>query len=307
MSLSTIYSLTRPTSKLLEIYFWVGIAGIFSGRFWLEIYSYQEFHPEMLKHFYFDVLVGIGVVLFPVLFNLIFGSLPLEALREKIRDRKSVIISSTDGGIEKTTEKKTGINILENKSTSVEIVRKSKSKLNAEELLGTLAIESENLSQKIYNRSGAYLLVGVLIAFLGLAFFYTQTVELKNVTDIYTVLILTLPRFGILFFIEFIAFFFLKQYRSSMEEFRYYEEVKRSREDNLAVIRLSEKDWKQMDFYKVLEHCKFKDQIGKLSKDETTTIIENQKLQTDEYEILLRLAEILKPLKTTKNITSGST
>ncbi len=40
-----------------------------------------------------------------------------------------------------------------------------------------------------------------------------------------------LPGFGILFFIEFVAFFFLRQYRSALDEFRYYDAIRRNREE----------------------------------------------------------------------------
>ena len=46
------------------------------------------------------------------------------------------------------------------------------------------------------------------------------------------------PRFGILFFIELIAFFFLRQYKAAMEEFRYYEAIKRQREETLALVAM---------------------------------------------------------------------
>ena len=40
-----------------------------------------------------------------------------------------------------------------------------------------------------------------------------------------------LPGFGILFFIEFVAFFFLRQYRSAMDEFPVYDAIRRNREE----------------------------------------------------------------------------
>jgi hypothetical protein len=48
----------------------------------------------------------------------------------------------------------------------------------------------------------------------------------------------TLPRFGILFFIETIAFFFLRQYRTAMDEYRYFEAIKRKREENFVLLCL---------------------------------------------------------------------
>jgi hypothetical protein len=64
-------------------------------------------------------------------------------------------------------------------------------------------------------------------------------------------------RFGVLFFIEFVAFFFLRQYRATMDEFRYYETAQRNREDNLMILVLSQKDWGSLDFFRVVSLCSF--------------------------------------------------
>lgn len=90
---------------------------------------------------------------------------------------------------------------------------------------------------------------------------------------------------------ELVAFFFLRQYRSAMDEFRYYEAIKRKREETLAMIQLL--GWNSKDF-DVLELVKggffFSD--GKfLSKDQSTEIIEARKLEKNELEVLEKIIE----------------
>jgi hypothetical protein len=294
MSIKTV-SMIKSSKRMIEIYVWIFLGFLFSGRLWLLIITKGYFSPEYLPELYFDILLGIVAVLFPILFHLIFGALPFETLQRKIKQQSMSNIyveklnigesykdvsPSLEAGIEKTIKKD-----------------KEKFEVEPEELLNILALESHNLSKKIYNRSGVYLLIGVLIAFVGLIFFYTQTIELREIKEISNLVMLILPRFGILFFIEFIAFFFLKQYQSSMDEFRYYEEVKRCREDNLALVKLASRDWKDIDFLQLISMCNYSKKAGVISKDETTEILESKKLQKDEYEILLKLAELIKPLK----------
>ena len=47
-------------------------------------------------------------------------------------------------------------------------------------LLASLADESKRLSTALYTRSGVYLIIGVLVAFSGLGFFYLQTLSLPD-------------------------------------------------------------------------------------------------------------------------------
>jgi hypothetical protein len=128
-------------------------------------------------------------------------------------------------------------------------------------------VTSGIIADRIYSRSGVYLLIGVLIAFSGLTFFYLQTLPLAPGKDLYAVLVALLPRFGVLFFIELIAFFFLRQYRAAMDEFRYFEAIKRSREDNVAIVALAKSE-SAIDILKVIEICSFNVVIGKLGQGE---------------------------------------
>jgi uncharacterized membrane protein len=89
------------------------------------------------------------------------------------------------------------------------------------------------LTKKIYTGAGVYLIVGVIVAFTGLLFFYMRNRDLPIEHDYLDRFLSLLPGFGILFFIELVAFFFLRQCRAAMDEFRYFDAILRSRKDSL--------------------------------------------------------------------------
>ena len=53
-----------------------------------------------------------------------------------------------------------------------------------------------------------------------------------------------LPCFGILFFIEFVAFFFLRQYRSAMDEFRLLRRHSPQPGGNLIILKNVRRGWR---------------------------------------------------------------
>jgi hypothetical protein len=96
---------------------------------------------------------------------------------------------------------------------------------------------SSSLATTTLRRSNVHLLLGASVGLTGLLFFYFMTgpkflppIAAADWPSIVGNLANALPRVTILVFVELMAAFFLKQYRAAMEEFRYYEEVLRSRE-----------------------------------------------------------------------------
>jgi len=225
---------------------------------------------------------------FPVIFNLIFGALPIELMR-----RKYVRFASTEleGSVSEMKMKKAEESALSNSASSTELCA-----FSVQELFSLYATSSRNLSQGLFNRSGVYLLVGVIVAFSGLGFFYIET--LKPTTYLGVDLVIALaPKFGILFFIELVAFFFLRQYRSAMDEFRYYEAVKRKREETLALIQLLHARGKELDVVDLVKAGFFFSDGKILNKDQSTEIIEARKLEKSELEVLEKVIDAVSRSK----------
>jgi len=100
-----------------------------------------------------------------------------------------------------------------------------------------------------------------------------------------------------LFFIEFIALFFLRQYRSAMDEFRYFEAVKRSREESLIILKMFAKNNAIVATKDVIQAMTMYSSAGKLGKDETTEMLETRRLQHDENVIFEKLIDAVSVVR----------
>jgi len=274
----------KITNLLHQEYFLWFIAGaLISGRFIVLALSRPYNIEKYFQDLYFEVLVGVVVAVFPFVYYQIFSAYPLQSIRKKGNAPK--IFVQGDGNI-------------------VHIPKEDSVKANYEEieggvgLLTQLVINAEELSNKIYRRSGVYLVFGVLIAFSGILYFSFQSITVADNQDFKALLLMLAPRFGILFFIEFIAFFFLKQYRAAMDEFRHYDSIKRNRESQLAIYMIASRDFKEIKFSEVVGKMGFFDRVGVLSQGETTEIIEASKVNKHDFEVikdfLSELASIAK-------------
>lgn len=276
------------SKKLVELYVWIFLAILVSGRGILEIATYQASPPEIITHRYFEFLASIIVILFPILFQLIFGALPFESLRNKRN-----LVRKSEKEIESTASKPFEV---EESLMSMAFENMAEDHVidqSAEKYLIRLAVESRSLAKSIFTRAGVYLMVGVLIAFSGLAFFYFQTIAFSEKADMTSYVVALLPKFGVLFFIEFIAIFFLKQYKSAMDEFRYYHSMQRTRDEAVAAFKLIKCDEIKVDAYEFVNKSGLSGTVGVLGNGETSEIVEARKLQEDELAVFSKIIEAI--------------
>jgi hypothetical protein len=293
MSPSTFESVGLPwyveqikKGLLSEYLVWVIFGGLVSARF-LVLYARDPANiMELIGIYYFDLLLGILVILFPIVFYQVFGSTPLQAIKNKRKSetKPSIMISGAGNVVHMSGESASSGNQTE--GGQVEATDTIK-------LLTQLTKNAEILANKIYTRSGVYLIFGVLIAFGGILYFSLQSVTISNEPDHIHILMILAPRFGILFFIEFIAFFFLKQYRAAMDEFRHYDTIKRNRESQLAIFLMATNEFSESNFNKVVEKINFFEHVGRLSAGETTELLEMSKINKNELEALKELVSAL--------------
>jgi hypothetical protein len=151
----------------------------------------------------------------------------------------------------------------------------------------TFIERSQKTKESASNRPNGLLLIGTVIALAGLGFYIltlpkdTPAQDLRNTVDYYRELIdfrsglpqeaqqlititpplppqsktletrlwEVIPRLLMLIFIQVLAGFFLRQYRSSMEDFRYYESILRYRESLYLsyILRKQTGDKKEME------------------------------------------------------------
>jgi hypothetical protein len=139
---------------------------------------------------YNKLLIGILIILLPIIFNLVFGKLPVEFLRSRVDKTHEVDIRGSND-IDATIDNTGGEG--ESDNHIIQCID-----------------ESRSISERIFTRSGAYLFAGCLIAFIGVTVFYSPVFSKNDSTEVFQRLLDYLPRIGALFFIEFIAIFFFK-------------------------------------------------------------------------------------------------
>jgi hypothetical protein len=83
-----------------------------------------------------------------------------------------------------------------------------------------------------------------------------------------------------------------------MEEFRYYEAIKRQRQNQTLIIELSNKFGEtDVDFGLIIDKCAFGENPNKLRDKETISVIEASKSINQEADLMDKAVEIIKAIK----------
>lgn len=83
-------------------------------------------------------------------------------------------------------------------------------------------VKSEKRANELYNRSTFMLILGLLIAVLGVVVFYISLPDYKELPNENRYLMFAIRPTLILIFIQSIAFYILKQYRSLINDYKYF-------------------------------------------------------------------------------------
>jgi hypothetical protein len=283
-----------------------------------QVYAYAEYAfwflagtvislPLLLKIIFFrypaegildsmgSFVATISVWGFPLLYRQIFGSLPLEHIRGSVAVQKPGPPKGVDVG-----NIHAGGNVVINMSPAqaagaIETVADLDriNSLGSAELLGLYSIASDAICKRIYARAGVYLLVGVIISFVGLGIFYLRSRDIPTGTSIIEHGLYLLPGFGVLFFVEFVALFFLRQYRSAMDEFRYFESIKRHREETLVALKICSESSAKTSIQHMLKNLNLYSGSPKLARGETTDLLESRKMQKDEIVLFEKALDLM--------------
>ncbi|WP_433910921.1 hypothetical protein [Sphingomonas yabuuchiae] len=293
------FSSPRTKAMYGEMAIWYMISIAISGNTLISLSKEKSFNNriEIIQDNYSYVILSLVLLIFPFIFNSIFDALPLELLRIRrmtveqraaYRGRGSIRVLSNSPQI--SLHPPETLNNLAPPHTAQ----------SADPSLVALHLQVEHskaLASKIFNRAGVYLLVGALTAFSGLAFFYIQAPTQSVNPDISSIIVNLAPKFGILFFIEFIAFFFLRQYRGAMDEFRYYESLQRSREEMIFSYNALKGLDDDLAFSEAIKSSLFSSKVLSLSPGHTTENIEIRKLESNELAGLAKIIEGLSSFK----------
>ena len=277
------------------IWFWLITATISHAHYLgLKYVNVANVFGLIFEYKYFFSLLAIIVLLFPFLFKLIYGELPFQHIRnvklKKVDKNKIAELPKQNKTLSENDKDKS--DFLESTDT--------KNTVKELDIIEIYLKQSQKLSEQVLSRSSAYLLIGCLIAFAGVIFFYFQSFYANTTATDFTEFTLreTLPRIGVLIFVEAIAFFFLKQYKSTMEEFRYYEAIKRQRENQYLIANYAISNKDNIDnFMTIIDKLNLNENPNKLSKDETTQLLENQKISTQESNLIEKVIDMLKIIR----------
>jgi hypothetical protein len=157
---------------------------------------------------------------------------------------------------------------------------------------------SQEAARTAQRRPNALLFFGTFVALIGLVFFVITLpgsrygiflpgeAGLITSVDAWATAMQLLPRLLMLVFIQVLAGFFLRQYRTSMEDFRYYESVLRQREAQLLSYILRKQTGDKKSILAFANEIMKDHQVGLLLKGQTTASLEAQRLANNEISTL---------------------
>jgi hypothetical protein len=266
-----------------------------------------------------DVLIPLGLCFIAYFSLLLNGITPLVNLLARMRgpldfDRVSKFT------FESKDEKSARISTASNEELSQRLAQGLETKsLNTivpsdsvETNFATYIARSQDAARIAQRRPNALLFVGTIIAAAGLIFFVltlpgsrygfldsTPSAISDARIDFWSSTIQLLPRLLMLIFIQVLAGFFLRQYRSAMEDFRYYESVLRHREAEYLSYSLRKKMEDKRALLKFGDEL-LKDRVfGQLGRGQTTATLEAQKAEINEFgSIIERLTALLSRAET---------
>lgn len=277
---------------LVEFCIWLGLTALaLTGVMISSRYNDYTLLGKLADN-YGKIVASFLILFVPVLTKLVFGRFPLDALSnylikrgDRLALRKNSDPTITTNNIDATLSWSPGISWHAEQAgkTAIDYLRRH-------------SRESRLVATGILNRALTYVFAGVLIAAAGLVFFFSQENITKLPTDLITTIVVLAPRFGILFFIEFIALFFLRQYRATMEEYRYYDGVARSREEMVvAYFLLESPDGKQL--VDAVNVGAFSSKTSALAPGHSTEVLEARKLEGSDLAGLAKILEGLAAFK----------
>jgi hypothetical protein len=83
-----------------------------------------------------------------------------------------------------------------------------------------------------------------------------------------------------------------------MEEYRYFEAIKRRREENLTIISMLYQNNDEIDILQLIKEMSLYSDVKTIKKDETTEILELKKNVKDETEIFEKIIEAITKIRT---------
>lgn len=174
----------------------------------------------------------------------------------------------------------------------------------------------DKIADKLQNKSLDYASVGYILAMLGIFVFMFLSDQLKTTNNsfdpkifegnsissyILYMITINLPRFGVLFFIEYIAIFFLKQYRVLLEEYKYYQLLKHNLVQCKIILSFFNQYKDSPDIIKLLLEY-VNSNFLKAPSFSSCDKIKLEQIVNNDLDMLSKITDLIKAVNPKKNI-----
>lgn len=157
----------------------------------------------------------------------------------------------------------------------------------------------KRLNQEIFalqRRGNLNLILGIIITFLGLYILYTYLLPLdeKEFTNAKFIQVF-LPRLSLVILIEIFAYFFLRLYKSSLQEIKFYQNELTNVEAKLSALQLAFSDNKTQEKITVIEQLLKTERNPTPAVTQASAEAEKAHVQTETtLEIIKTMSEVFK-------------
>jgi hypothetical protein len=174
-------------------------------------------------------------------------------------------------------------------------------------LAAYLSVCSRELAHTLHRRAKLYLWIGCAIASVGLLFFYFRLGNEIGAADKWRDLkvkdmVILIRSLGVSVFIEYVAVFFLLQYRHTMNDFRYFQRIQRRREELLLAIKITG----ATDVTKAMRELVRKDTVFSSAPDVEGAPNNWAKVERQEIEFVHKMFESYMKWKSEKRKTGDA-
>lgn len=83
-----------------------------------------------------------------------------------------------------------------------------------------------------------------------------------------------------------------------LEEYRYYEAIKRKRQDDLNLMKIIEEHKANTEILKLIIEKLNSTTNTKLANGETTETLEIQKIVNEDFDLFTKITEVIRAIKT---------
>lgn len=174
-----------------------------------------------------------------------------------------------------------------------ELVSTSVKRASVEQLFTTIADRLGREVQDQAKRGNLNLILGILTTLLGLSVlaysvFYAPAAQAVN-----EILAYFAPRLSLVILIEVFAYFFLKLYKQSLSEIKYFQNEITNIESRHLAIQFAARDPDASLQLKIVEELMKTERNFLMSKDQTTVDIEKERLSRSTYSELINTVKDL--------------